>query len=80
MRRNEVIHLAVTYETEVDCDVSGGLDYTWTLFDSAGQVFPLPLIDTHRQNLVLPSHLLHYDTYTAIARVSSGQKVSRFGP
>ncbi|XP_045922035.1 polycystic kidney disease 1 like 1 [Micropterus dolomieu] len=69
VRRNEVIHLAVTYETEVDCDVSGGLDYTWTLFDSAGQVFPLPLIATHRQNLVLPSHLLHYDTYTAIARV-----------
>ncbi|XP_070784659.1 polycystin-1-like protein 1 [Enoplosus armatus] len=69
VRRHEVIRLGVTYETEVDCDISGGLDYTWTLFDSAGQVFPLPLIDTHRQSLVLPSHLLHYDTYTAIARV-----------
>ncbi|XP_044033057.1 polycystic kidney disease 1 like 1 [Siniperca chuatsi] len=69
VRRYEVIHLGVTYETEVDCDISGDLDYTWTLFDSAGRVFPLPLIDTHRQSLVLPSHLLHYDTYTAIARV-----------
>lgn len=71
VRRYEVIRLGVTYETEVDCDLSGGLRYTWTLFDSAGEVFPLPLIDTHRQSLVLPSHLLHYDTYTAIARVSS---------
>ncbi|KAE8279963.1 Polycystic kidney disease 1 like 1 Protein abecobe [Larimichthys crocea] len=69
VRRYESIRLGVTYETEVDCDISGGLHYTWTLFDSAGRVFPLPLIDTHRQSLVLPSHLLHYDTYSAIARV-----------
>ncbi|XP_044196392.1 polycystic kidney disease 1 like 1-like [Thunnus albacares] len=69
VRRYEVIHLGVTYETEVDCDKSGGLNYTWTLFDSAGQVFPLTLTNTHRQSLILPSHLLHYDAYTAIARV-----------
>ncbi|XP_078019104.1 polycystin-1-like protein 1 [Epinephelus lanceolatus] len=69
VRRYEVIHLGVTYETEVDCDISGGLYYAWTLFDSAGRIFPLPLIDTHRQSLILPSHLLHYDTYTAVARV-----------
>ncbi|XP_070709442.1 polycystin-1-like protein 1 [Pempheris klunzingeri] len=69
VRRYEVIRLGVTFEAEVDCDVSGGLHYTWTLFDSAGCVVPLPLIDTHRQSLVVPSHLLHYDTYSAIARV-----------
>ncbi|XP_037613525.1 polycystic kidney disease 1 like 1 [Sebastes umbrosus] len=69
VRRFEVIRLGVTYETEVDCDISGGLHYTWTLFDSAGRVFPLPLVDTRRQSLILHSHLLHYDTYTAIARV-----------
>nr|XP_046228097.1 polycystic kidney disease 1 like 1 [Scatophagus argus] len=69
VRRYEVVRLGVTYETEVDCDLSGGLRYTWTLFDSAGRVFPLPLIDTHQQSLILPSHLLHYDTYTAIAMV-----------
>ncbi|XP_028425777.1 polycystic kidney disease 1 like 1 [Perca flavescens] len=68
VRRYEVVRLGVTYESEVDCDISGGLHYTWTLFDSAGRVFPLPFIDTHRQSLILPSHLLHYDTYTAIAR------------
>lgn len=80
VRRYEVIRLGVTFETEVDCDISGGLHYTWTLFDSAGRVLPLPLIDTHRQSLLLPSHLLHSDTYTAIARVSSGRELSRIDP
>ncbi|XP_050922890.1 LOW QUALITY PROTEIN: polycystic kidney disease 1 like 1 [Lates calcarifer] len=69
VRRYEVICLGVTFETEFDCDISGGLQYTWTLFDSAGQTIPLPFTDTHRQSLTLQSHLLHYDTYTAIARV-----------
>ncbi|XP_054863310.1 polycystic kidney disease 1 like 1-like [Amphiprion ocellaris] len=69
VRRYQVIRLGVTYETEVDCDVSEGLNYTWTLFDSTGRTFPLPLIDTHRQSLTLQSHLLPYDTYTAISRV-----------
>ncbi|XP_068160681.1 polycystin-1-like protein 1 [Antennarius striatus] len=69
VRRHESVHLGVTYETEVDCDVSGGLSYTWTLFDSAGRLFPLPLIDTNKQSLTLPSYHLHYDTYTAIAKV-----------
>lgn len=68
VRRYEVIHLGVTYENEVDCD-SEGLGYTWTLFDSAGRIFPLPLIDVHKQTLILPSHLLDYETYTATARV-----------
>ncbi|KAM9839687.1 polycystin-1-like protein 1 [Aulostomus maculatus] len=69
VRRYEVIRLGVTYETEVDCDTTRGLRYTWTMFDSVGRIFPLTLIDTHRQTLVLRSHLLHYDTYTAVARV-----------
>uniref|UniRef100_A0A673BEL3 Uncharacterized protein n=1 Tax=Sphaeramia orbicularis TaxID=375764 RepID=A0A673BEL3_9TELE len=69
VRRYEVIRLGVTYETEVDCDAPGGLYYSWTLYDSVGRVFPLLLIDTHRQSLILPSHHLHYDTYTATARV-----------
>lgn len=68
VRRYEVIHLGVTYDNEVDCD-SEGLGYTWTLVDSAGRVFPLPLVDVHKQTLTLPSHLLDYETYTATARV-----------
>ncbi|XP_034562845.1 polycystic kidney disease 1 like 1 [Notolabrus celidotus] len=69
VHRYEVIRLGVTYDAEVDCDISSGLHYAWTLFDSAGRVFALPLIPTHRQSLVLPGHLLHYDTYTAVAKV-----------
>ncbi|XP_069561677.1 polycystin-1-like protein 1 [Brachyistius frenatus] len=69
VQRHEVIRLGVTYETEVDCDSSGGLNYTWTLRDSDGRVVPLPLTDTHKQSLSLQSHLLQYDTYTARARV-----------
>uniref|UniRef100_A0AAQ4P3R6 Polycystic kidney disease 1b n=1 Tax=Gasterosteus aculeatus aculeatus TaxID=481459 RepID=A0AAQ4P3R6_GASAC len=75
VRRHEVVHLGVTFETELDCDLSGGLNYTWTLFDSAGRVFPLPHVGTHRRSLILPSHLLHYDTYTAMARVQVGGSV-----
>uniref|UniRef100_A0A3Q1FR14 Polycystin 1 like 1, transient receptor potential channel interacting n=1 Tax=Acanthochromis polyacanthus TaxID=80966 RepID=A0A3Q1FR14_9TELE len=71
VRRYEVIRLGVTYETKVDCDVSEGLNYTWTLFDSAGRTFSLPLTDTHRQSLTLQRNLLPYDTYTAVARVIS---------
>ncbi|KAM3593069.1 uncharacterized protein V6R79_005557 [Siganus canaliculatus] len=69
VQRYEEIHVGVTYETEIHCDISGGLNYTWTLFGSAGQVLPLPLIDTHRQSLMLPGYFLDVGTYTAVARV-----------
>ncbi|XP_015242082.1 PREDICTED: polycystic kidney disease protein 1-like 1 [Cyprinodon variegatus] len=68
-QRHEVIHLGVTFDTNMDCDTSEGLHYTWTLFGSGGQIIPLPHIDTQGQSLTLQSHLLQYDTYTAIARV-----------
>ncbi|XP_028289903.1 polycystic kidney disease 1 like 1 [Gouania willdenowi] len=69
VRRNEVIRLGVTYDTDVDCEASQGLRYTWTLLDSAGRIFPLPKTEIHRQSLIVQSHLLKYETYTAIARV-----------
>lgn len=68
MRRHEVIRVGVTYEQEVDCG-SGGLHYSWSLLDSAGRLFPLPAIHTHRQTLTLPAYLLGYDSYTAVAKV-----------
>lgn len=61
--------MGVTYESDLDCDTSEGLHYTWTLSDCGGQLLSLPLIDTHRQSLQLPAHLLHYGSYTATARV-----------
>ncbi|XP_049604558.1 polycystin-1-like protein 1 [Syngnathus scovelli] len=67
VRRRDIIHLGVSYEADIQCDTLRGLHYTWTLFDSAGHVLLLP--DAHKQSLVLPGHLLHYDTYTAICKV-----------
>lgn len=59
--------MGVTYEREFDCG-SSGLRYSWILLDSAGWVFPLPAINTHRQTLTLPGYLLDYDIYTAVAK------------
>uniref|UniRef100_A0A3B5LDR9 Polycystic kidney disease protein 1-like 1 n=1 Tax=Xiphophorus couchianus TaxID=32473 RepID=A0A3B5LDR9_9TELE len=67
--RHEVIHLGVTFESDVECDISEGLRYSWTLLGSGGQIIHLPHTDTQRQSLILQSHLLQYDTYMAIARV-----------
>nr|XP_061810187.1 polycystin-1-like protein 1 [Nerophis lumbriciformis] len=67
VRRHDVIHLGVSYEGDVECDVLRGLRYTWSLFNSAGHILPVP--DAHKQSLVLPGHLLHYDTFTATAKV-----------
>lgn len=68
--RFEVVRLGVTFESDVECDGSAGLRYSWTLSDSAGRVVSLPLRDKHEQTLVLRSRVLQYDTYTATARVS----------
>uniref|UniRef100_A0A3P8VX02 Polycystic kidney disease 1b n=1 Tax=Cynoglossus semilaevis TaxID=244447 RepID=A0A3P8VX02_CYNSE len=69
VRRSEVVHVGVTFDTELDCDSAEGLNYSWTLSDSTGRTLDLPVTDAHRQTLILPSHSLQYDTYTAIARV-----------
>ncbi|XP_014845773.1 PREDICTED: polycystic kidney disease 1 like 1-like [Poecilia mexicana] len=68
-QRHEVIHLGVTFESDVECDISEGLRYSWTLLGSGGQIINLSHTDTQRQSLILQSHLLQYDTYNAIARV-----------
>uniref|UniRef100_A0A3P9PJT5 Polycystin 1 like 1, transient receptor potential channel interacting n=1 Tax=Poecilia reticulata TaxID=8081 RepID=A0A3P9PJT5_POERE len=69
VQRHEVIHLGVTFESDVECDISEGLRYSWTLLGSGGQIINLPHTDTQRQSLILQSHLLQYDTFMAIARV-----------
>lgn len=77
VRRYEDVHLGVTYESEVECE-STGLGYTWTLTDAGGQVVPLPLIDVHKQSLILPRYLLDYGTYTATARVRAKHQTCCF--
>ncbi|XP_039523028.1 polycystic kidney disease 1 like 1 [Pimephales promelas] len=67
--RNQNVHLAVTFESQIQCNVSRGLLYRWTIHDMSGRQLLLPHIDTTRQYIDLPKYLLHYDTYKAIAKV-----------
>ncbi|XP_073796725.1 polycystin-1-like protein 1 isoform X2 [Danio rerio] len=67
--RSQHVRLAVTFETQIECNVSKGLLYRWTIYDMSGQKLLLPHIDTGRQYIDLPKYLLHYGTYKAIAKV-----------
>ncbi|XP_056110015.1 polycystic kidney disease 1 like 1 [Rhinichthys klamathensis goyatoka] len=67
--RYQNVHLAVTFEAQIQCNVSRGLLYRWTIYDMSGRPLLLPHIDTTRQYIDLPKYLLHYDTYKAIAKV-----------
>ncbi|RVE58905.1 hypothetical protein OJAV_G00198750 [Oryzias javanicus] len=69
VRRHEVVRLGVSFDSDLNCSASRELHYSWTLHDSAGLTFPLPLTSTHRQSLVLQSFTLQYGIYKAIARV-----------
>ncbi|XP_051737577.1 polycystic kidney disease 1 like 1 isoform X2 [Ctenopharyngodon idella] len=67
--RYQNVHLAVTFEAQIQCNVSRGLLYRWTMYDMSGRELLLPHIDTGRQYIDLPKYLLHYGTYKAIAKV-----------
>ncbi|XP_067290401.1 polycystin-1-like protein 1 [Pseudorasbora parva] len=73
--RYQNVHLAVTFEAQIQCNVSRGLLYRWTIYDPSGQQLLLPHIDTGRQYIDLPKYLLHYGTYTAIAKVQVSSNV-----
>lgn len=63
--------LGVTFESEILCDISRGLSYTWTFWNSQGWPVPLPpAVSTHRQTVTVPSYFLEPGNYTALARVS----------
>ncbi|XP_056306085.1 polycystic kidney disease 1 like 1 [Danio aesculapii] len=67
--RSQPVHLAVTFEAQIECNVSRGLLYRWTIYDMSGQKLLLSHIDTGRQYIDLPKYLLHYGTFKAIAKV-----------
>ncbi|XP_073686658.1 polycystin-1-like protein 1 [Garra rufa] len=67
--RYQTVHLAVTFEAQIECNVSRGLLYRWTIYDMSGEQLLLPHIDTGRQYIDLPKYLLHYGTYKAVAKV-----------
>ena len=67
--------LAVTFESAILCDISRGLSYTWTFWNSQGWPVALPpSVSTHRQTVTVPSYFLAPGNYTALARVG-GRKM-----
>ncbi|XP_044945443.1 polycystic kidney disease protein 1-like 1 [Mustela putorius furo] len=68
--RSQPLTLAVTFESAILCDISQGLSYTWTFWNSQGWPVALPpTISTHRQTVTVPSYFLAPGNYTALARV-----------
>ncbi|XP_075070470.1 polycystin-1-like protein 1 [Mixophyes fleayi] len=70
IRRYEELHLGVTFEAAILCNISEGLQYHWSLVKSDGSVIPLPAhINNKKQTITLPAYSLYYGNYTALARV-----------
>ncbi|MGH0165709.1 UNVERIFIED_CONTAM: hypothetical protein FKN15_049942 [Acipenser sinensis] len=69
VRRNQDLNLRVTFEADIKCNISQGLLYSWTFFDSNDIPVELPLIDTNMQIIYIPNNFLEYGRYTAVARV-----------
>ncbi|XP_041096027.1 polycystic kidney disease protein 1-like 1 [Polyodon spathula] len=69
VRRHQDLNLRVTFEADIKCNISQGLLYSWTFFDSNYIPVKLPLIDTNMQIIYIPNNFLEYGRYTAIARV-----------
>ncbi|XP_023689329.2 polycystin-1-like protein 1 [Paramormyrops kingsleyae] len=67
--RHQTTKLGVTYESDIACDISQGLLYSWTLYQSGGLPLDLHPIETHRQGIELPGHFLNYGIYKAISKV-----------
>ncbi|XP_076868916.1 polycystin-1-like protein 1 isoform X2 [Brachyhypopomus gauderio] len=73
--RSQPVHLSVSYDAPLQCPVSRGLLYSWSLYDHTGQQLRLPLTDTTRQHLHLPEYFLYYGTYTAVAKVRTAGSI-----
>ncbi|VFV20669.1 polycystic kidney disease protein [Lynx pardinus] len=68
--RSQPVNLGVTFESAILCDISQGLSYTWTFWNSEGARVPLPpAVSTHGQTLTVPGYFLQPGNYTALAKV-----------
>ncbi|XP_058231809.1 polycystin-1-like protein 1 [Hemibagrus wyckioides] len=67
--RYQPVWLGVTYEEQIQCNISKGLHYSWTLYGPTGLQLSITGIKTNQQHLELPGYLLHYGTYRAAAKV-----------
>ncbi|XP_078544308.1 polycystin-1-like protein 1 [Lissotriton helveticus] len=70
VRRYQNLQLRVTFEAAISCNISQGLSYQWSLIALSGARVPLPpSVDTKKPTILLPSYLLEYGLYTAVAKV-----------
>ncbi|XP_075684334.1 polycystin-1-like protein 1 [Rhinoderma darwinii] len=70
IRRYEELHLGVTFEAAILCNISQGLFYYWSFVKSSGTIISLPPhIDNTKQTITLPAFSLDYGNYTALTRV-----------
>ncbi|XP_048833597.1 polycystic kidney disease 1 like 1 [Brienomyrus brachyistius] len=69
VQRHQTTKLGVTYESDIACDISQGLLYSWALYQSGGLPVDLHPIEIHRQGIELPGHFLNYGLYKAISKV-----------
>lgn len=77
--RSQPVNLGVTFESAILCDISQGLSYTWTFWNSEGARVPLPpAVSTHGRTLTVPGYFLQPGNYTALAKV--GDRPTCFPP
>ncbi|XP_051826577.1 polycystic kidney disease protein 1-like 1 [Antechinus flavipes] len=68
--RHQPVKLGVTFEAPIQCDISQGLNYSWSLMKSDGSLVLLPTaLNKHGQTILLPGYFLEYGNYTALAKV-----------
>ncbi|KAF4075837.1 hypothetical protein AMELA_G00223490 [Ameiurus melas] len=67
--RYQSVSIGVTYEGQIQCNISKGVHYSWTLYGQTGLQLTTTGIKTNQQHLELPEYLLHYGTYRAVAKV-----------
>ncbi|XP_047664341.1 polycystic kidney disease 1 like 1 isoform X2 [Tachysurus fulvidraco] len=67
--RYQPVWLGVTFEEQIQCNVSKGLHYSWTLYGPTRLQLSTTGIKTNQQHLKLPEYFLHYGTYKVAAKV-----------
>ncbi|XP_072431734.1 polycystin-1-like protein 1 [Chiloscyllium punctatum] len=69
VRRYQSFKLGVTFESEFACNISRGIQYSWSFFQPDSSLVTLSQIDVNKQSILIPGYLLDYGNYLAIARV-----------
>ncbi|XP_072910455.1 polycystin-1-like protein 1 [Hemitrygon akajei] len=69
VRRYQSFKLGVTFESEFVCNISRGIQYSWSFFTPEDSLVILAEVDVNKQSIIIPGYLLNYGIYLAIARV-----------